>query len=171
MLSEASLIRLERRAHQLSLKYGVPVARHSKGMGAYHDRREKVEYLLHEVAHWLTLGNTLKSLPRQLTRRVDSVFDGLTPLSANSLEIDTALVTFLAGHLLDLWDDPLPIAKSCNSTLHGIECMDTTARPTLEGFQKRRGFPSINRMAKELALWLRPSAKAELRPFDGDFLK
>lgn len=109
--------RLEARALLLTRKHGV----HQLGVtGAYDEKpNRRVEFLLHEVAHWLVLGNAISKVPRRLSKRIGDLFDQIPVKSANCLEIDTALVTYLAGYLLGLWTDPGKIAHSCAKNLKG----------------------------------------------------
>ena len=171
MLSDTSLRLIQLRARKLSIKHGVPISSAAKGIGAVpYGPLSQAEYLLHEVGHWLTLGHTTKDLPSKLYARITPVLDRISSNTCNSLEIDTAFVTFLAGYALDFWDDPEAIAKCANRNLQSLSSLNFGAEPVLRAFEQRKGWKSLLRMSTELALWFRPSAKGQLRTFSGRFL-
>lgn len=170
MLNDTSLRLIELRARKLSLKHGVPTSMRAKGIGAVpYGPLSHAEYLLHEVGHWLTLGHTIQDLPSKLKVRMEGRFNRMASDSSNSLEIDTAFVTFLAGYALDFWDDPQAIAQCANRNLRSITSLNFTAEPVLREFERRRSHKSLLRMSKELALWFRPSSRGKLRVFSGRF--
>lgn len=150
--------KLNDRVLQLTRWYGVP---QKDVLGAYGGPLGKIEFLLHEVAHWVTLGNDLakKAVPRKLSDKVDRALQGMTPYSSNALEIDTAIVTYLAGYLLGLWDDPGPIALSCKRNLR--DALKTSEDDVYQMMVARwnESYLLYNDMAHDLALWLKPSAK------------
>jgi len=151
---------LERRVLRLTRKYGVA---QRDVLGAYTVRPlRQVEFLLHEVSHWLTLGHNIKKVPRRLSSRIGEQFQSIGDPSANALEIDASLVTYLAGWLLGLWTDPMPIVKSCRRNLKGIISLESNRdNDVLKEFVKRWREHSndYETKAKTLARWLQPSAK------------
>ncbi len=170
MLNDASLHLIGLRARKLSIKHGVPISSRSKGIGAVpYGPLSQAEYLIHEVGHWLTLGHTIEDLPSKLKTRMEGVFNRMDVGSSNSLEIDTAFVTFLAGYALDFWDDPEAIAKCANRNLRSISSLSFGAEPVLRKFEQRKDHASLLRMSVEVALWFRPSARGKLRVFSGRF--
>jgi hypothetical protein len=107
-----------RRARQLGVKVG-DVARGAV-TGAYHSPPlDLVEFCLHEAAHLITLGHDPSDFPKlrrmfgPLTGQVSDRAERLTKRVADLLEIDTAIITYLAGVRMDYWDDPEPIIKGC----------------------------------------------------------
>lgn len=170
MLNDTSLRLIDLRARKLSLKHGVPTSYRAKGIGAVpYGPLSQAEFLLHEVGHWLTLGHTIQELPSKLKPRLEKVLDRIDSDSANSLEIDTAFVTFLAGYAMDFWETPEAIAQCANRNLRSISSLNFTAEPVLREFERRRGHKTLLRMSEELALWFRPSARGKLRVFSGRF--
>lgn len=170
MLSDSSLHLIDLRARKLSAKHGVPTSYRAKGIGAVpHGPLSQAEFLFHEVAHWLTLGHTVEELPTKLKTRLEKVLARIDEGSSNSLEIDAAFVTFLAGYALDFWDDPEAIAKCANRNLRSITSLDFSAKPVLRQFERRTNHKALRCMSEELALWFRPSARGKLRVFSGRF--
>jgi hypothetical protein len=132
-------------------------------MGAYDTQPlRSTEFLFHELAHWIVLGHSVEKVPRGLSRKIQNLFEQIPEASSDSLEIDTALVTFLAGYMLDLWTDPGPIARSCRRNLKGPMALGEDSE-VLNLFQSRLRSSSYLRIAKQLAIWFRPSAKSKLR--------
>jgi len=159
-----SVDRAEARAISLTRKYGV-FQKNVAGAYPFAPLRS-VEFLLHEVAHWMTLGHPLNKLSKRLSNQIEAVFnDGITTLSSNSLEVDTAMITYLAGWTLGFWKDPGPIVSSCRRNLKGIDSL----RATDDDIYKRmvsRWTDHRDEYAKaayNLAKWFRPSAN--LVPF------
>lgn len=146
------------RALLLTRRHGVP---QKDVLGAYVGHLGKIEFLLHEVAHWMTLGNDLakKPVPRKLSDKVDRALQGMTPYSSNALEIDTAIVTYLAGYSLGLWSDPGPIAHSCKRNLR--DALKTSEDDVYRMMVTRwnESYLLYNDMAHDLAAWLKPNAK------------
>jgi len=155
--------RAEQRALQLTKKHGV----FKKGIGAYdHVPRRHIEFLLHEVGHWLTLGEDMKKVPRRLSNLIGRRFEGLSPIVSDELEIDTSMVTYLAGWALDYWTDPGPIVSSCRRNLNGLLSLRREADDAVyKMFESRwaQHRKKYEQMAVSLARWFRPSVK--LRPF------
>jgi hypothetical protein len=160
MSFDQSVERAERRALLLTRKHGV----YQKNvMGAYSFvPLRHVEYLFHEVSHWMTLGRSIKKLPRQLSKYLGEVFDEIPDLSANSLEIDTAIITYIAGYLLGFWTDPGPIVGACRRNLKGLEpSFMSTDDDIYKIFESRWSTHRSNYRVKAqtLAKWFRPSAE------------
>ncbi len=153
-----NLKRTETRVLELTRKHGVA---QKNVMGAYTSRPSRqVEFLLHEVAHWTTLGHSLKKLPRRLSKQIGDRFNNMSPTVANALEIDTSMVTYLAGRLLGYWDDPGPIVSSCRRNLSGIISLgddDVVYKAFVKLWQEKRSLYEVR--AIELAHWLHPSAR------------
>lgn len=146
---------LERRALFLIRRHGVA---QKDVLGAYSaSPLRQTEFLLHEVAHWLTLGGSVDKVPTKLSNRMGAAFKDMPKLSANSLELDTSLVTYLAGFMMGLWSDPGPIARSCTRNLQGLMSLGPTD-PTLKEFQLRWSLDSWTyfKMALGLARWYGP---------------
>lgn len=128
------------------------------------------EYLMHEVAHWMTLGRELTKLPRRLSTHTAEAFRRIPTASQNSLELDTTLITYLAGYALGLWDDPGPIIDSCRRNLKGMISLGSSEK--VANLLKTRwdvdplGYDTA---ARQLAKWLYPSAK--LLPTSNGFEK
>jgi hypothetical protein len=154
---------LEKRAAFLTHKHGIP----SLGVtGSYHDAPlRRVEFVLHEGAHWITLGYT--TVPSRATQKTSELFERMTPTTADSLEIDTAFVTYLAGCALNLWYDPMPIIDSacrnlvCHNTLAATATgsravvIEAWKRQVLSRTARRR----LRDMTVRLVLWFSPRSK------------
>ncbi len=157
MVSES---RTKARVDLLTRLHGVHV---KNVMGAYDTQPlRSLEFLFHEVSHWLTLGNPIEKVPRRLSVKIDTVLSKIPSASTDSLEIDTALVTFLAGYQLGLWIDPSPIVKSCRRNLRGIEALgqDFVVLSRFQSRYRSSGSASFyDDLAAKLAKWFRPSAK------------
>lgn len=146
------------RVTQLSRTHGIA---QKNTMGAYDTPPlRQLEFLLHEAAHWIVLGNPVERMPCRLSSKLEEVFGRIPAVSSDSLEVDAALVTFLAGYRLELWTDPSPIVTSCRRNLKGIAALgpDTTV---LSWFRERwfDGKVRYSFLSDELALWFRPSAR------------
>lgn len=157
----------ETRALLLTRKHGVA---QKDVTGAYHTPELRcVEFLLHEVSHWVTLGRELEKLPKDLTKRIADTFERLTKPSADSLEFDASIVTYVTGYLLGLWEDPIPIVNSCRRNLSGLRSLTDTDAKVLEIFRSKWGAHQrvylLN--AKLIAKWFRPSCK--LKELSGIF--
>lgn len=156
---------------QLRKKHRVPVLK-----GAFYNKSEdlnSVETFIHEVAHWVTMGNSVSKIPSRLEEEVSKKLDGMTRHSTNSLEIDTSLVTYLVGRYLDLWEvDPLVFIQSCGSNLRlSITELSVTQRPQLNAYVKQEFQTRLLKdryiywmMAKNIAKWLKPSLKTKANP-------
>jgi hypothetical protein len=131
--------------------------------GAYDTQPlRNLEYLLHEVAHWLVLGHPIEKIPRRLSQKLNQQFKGIPAASSDNLEIDTAFVTFLTGYMLGLWTDPSPIVRCCRRNLKGPMALGDDSE-VLTLFRNRWVSPSVYlNLARQLALWFRPSAKTKL---------
>lgn len=151
--------RAEAHALELARKYGV-YQKNVTGAFPFAPLRQ-IEFLLHEVAHWLTLGGDSTKVPRHLSRRVGEHFERIPRLSANSLEIDTAIVTFFAGWALGYWTNPKPIVESCRRNLQNIESLSGSDEDLLKKFDARwkNQKRTYTALASNLAHWFRPSAK------------
>jgi hypothetical protein len=121
-----------------------------------------LEFLLHEGAHWIVLGNLVRTVPRRLSQEITSVMARIPAVSSDSLEIDTSFVTFLAGYQLGMWTDPSPIARSCRRNLKGPAALGNDSE-ILKEFQTRweryGSRVDLERLARSLALWFHPRAK------------
>jgi hypothetical protein len=130
--------------------------------GAYDSQPlRSLEFLLHEVAHWVVLGQDIHKVPTRLSRRVSDTFENIPAVSSDSLEIDTSLVAFLAGYQLGLWTDPTPIVRSCRRNLRGSLALGSD-EAVLECFRQRWSHvssKSYRELARRLALWFRPRAR------------
>lgn len=152
--------RMLTRVECLTRQHGV----YSKDvMGSYDTQPlRSTEYLFHEVAHWIVLGNDIKKLPRRLSAKLSATFTNIPTVASDSLEIDTAFVTFLAGYLLGLWTDPSPIVRSCRRNLKGPAALGDDSEVLAQFRNRWRYSNDYNKLARELALWFRPSAKSRL---------
>jgi hypothetical protein len=151
--------RLTDRVTHLTRQHGVF---QKEVMGAYNTQPLRgSEFLLHETAHWIGLGNSVDSIPRRLSRKVSDIFESIPVTSADSLEIDASMVTFLAGYQLGLWTDPNPIVRSCRRNLRGSMAFGDDSE-VLERFHQRWSHfssRSYRSLAKSLALWFHPKAR------------
>lgn len=154
----------ERRAIELTRKHGVA---QKNTMGAYHGApRRHVEYLFHEVAHWITFGQDPKKVPRRLSNFVQESFRRMSPIPADSLEIDASMVTYLAGWALGYWTDPGPIVNSCRRNLSGIASLAGTDNDIYKEFERRweNHRTKYVELAISLARWFRPSVQLQAFP-------
>lgn len=161
LVTPAAAQKLKERALDLTRHHGVSQL---DVAGAYDQApQQQVEFLFHEVAHWLTLGRPLSRLPRRLSTTLTETIQVIPRESADSLEIDTALVTFVAGCLLGLWDDPAPIASSCRRNLQCITCLgpDDVVTAIMKQRWNGLGRAGYLRMATSLANWLQPKKKLQ----------
>jgi len=152
--------RLETKVLKLTRRHGVA---QKSVTGAYDTRPlRQIEFLFHEVGHWVTLGHAIDKLPRKLSNRINEAFRNIAPRTANNLEIDASFVTYLAGYLLGLWQDCGPIAKSCVRNLNGIQAFEPS-QYVVEAFELRWKVTAERRIyvqqATAVAKWLCPSAK------------
>lgn len=78
-----------------------------------------IEYTMHEVAHAMTLGRKLSDLPKDihLSDWIDNMLDDMPDFTSDIIEIDTAVVVFLAGVELELWNDPDAIIFAARKNL------------------------------------------------------
>lgn len=160
---------LDSRSLLLAKKHGV---RTEPYHGSYISAPlHRVEFLLHEVAHWLTLGNSIKKVPTKLPSRIEKVLKGMTKDSSNSLEFDAAIVTFRAGHSLGLWTDPMPIVKSCQKNLRGMLSLSPSYNGTIKALDERKACREVIEYSEALALWFSPGSKGKLLPLDTVFTK
>jgi hypothetical protein len=92
---------IEYKSTKLSKQYGV----NTPGTDGYTPEYCLcTEYLLHEVAHYTTLGRDLKDLPkRNLSNTVTSLMEDVSASTGIELELDTLFVTRLAGVSLQMW--------------------------------------------------------------------
>lgn len=158
---------LDKRSLTLCQKHGV---RTEPYHGAYLSAPlHRVEFLLHEVAHWITLGNSIEKVPTKLPSRIEKALKGMTQDSSNSLEFDAAIVTFRAGHSLGLWKDPMPIARSCQKNLRGRRALSLTFDETLKALDHRKACKEVITYSEALARWFSPGSKGKLLPFDTIF--
>src|SRR4051812_41340217 len=123
-----------------------------------------LEYFLHEVAHYLTLGFDLDEIPEDLSSYVERILNRIPDHSADALEMDTSAVTYFAGCSLGLWrwygsepkDDALEaFAKTCKDTLR----TDWTVADILKGLEERVQNKMVQHMADRLSVWFDPSVK------------
>lgn len=132
-------------------------------MGAYDTQPLRgLEFMMHEAAHWIVLGNPIKKLPRRLSQKIEQQFRAIPRTSSDSLEIDTAFVTFLAGYMLGLWTDPSPIVRTCRRNLKGGLALGDDSEVLAQFRTRWFSGSDYMRLARELALWFRPSAKSRL---------
>lgn len=135
-MNRTALLRLaKRRSKQLQID--VQDVLDAGSLGAYSSTPlNLVEYCLHEAGHLITLGfhpdmfgvwvknfcRPSETGPASFQDAMSYWFDGLSKNTADALEIDTAIVTYLAGVKLSLWTDPEPIQNSCarNLTSRGL---------------------------------------------------
>ncbi len=153
--------RAERRALELTRSHGI-AQKNVTGAYPYAPLRG-IEFLFHEVAHWVTLGQDIKKIPRRLSHQIGERFKLIAPASANALEIDTSLVAYLVGWSLGYWKDPSPIVTSCRRNLTGrISLMGADGdvevyRTFTSRWRENRGH--YVRHAVAIAYWFRPSVK------------
>jgi hypothetical protein len=151
-------IRIVTRTAHLTRYHGVA---QKNVTGAYDTSPlRELEFLFHEVAHWLVLGNSHERLPRRLSAKIEARMRPIPPASSNSLEIDASMVTFLAGFKLGLWVDPRPIVRSCRRNLRGRLAFEEDAA-IFQQFTDRwqASQRTYDDLSHKLAKWFRPSAK------------
>ncbi len=153
-MTRAALLALATRADQLMPLVGIDSAR---GAGAYlhpNDPRNPIEYLLHELAH-LHVAGMLRETPVVYPRRVPVVIGNhiaaLSHHTADSEEIDAAIVTHLAGVQLGAWKSPAAIARSCTGNLSGPRANDH--RWVLREMRTRRTFDATRGTGGLYAHW------------------
>lgn len=121
-----------------------------------------LEYFLHEVAHYLTLGFGLDDLPFDLSSCTERILNRIPDHSADALELDTSAVTYFAGCTLGLWgwywaepkDDALEaFAKTCKESMRNT----WTVADILKGLEERVQNKMVQHMADRLTLWFDPS--------------
>lgn len=121
--------------------------------------KASLEYLLHEIAHMQTLGCDLKKLPKDVPLEIEQKFSGISDTSGNSLEMDTALVTFLALRILGWEENISPIATSCWKNLR---YMSGSVSATIVELENRRASNTkyYEKTAQALAAWFLTSRKS-----------
>jgi hypothetical protein len=161
-VSDLTIERAAARAQWLMRKHKV----FQKGVGAYYAPLRDIEFLLHEVAHWLTLGGSIDRVPSRLSHKIGEHFERIPAPSANTLEIDTAMVTYLAGWQLGYWTDPGPIVNSCRRNLQGVEALSWKDDEVYKRFVGRWKAHKRTYVALTVNLvrWFRPSAKLKEFP-------
>jgi hypothetical protein len=152
------------RARVLGIKYAELAS--GTFSGAYHAKPwDLTEYTMHEAAHLLTLGHTTAEFPRlrlyarartSLTGEITERMQGISETVADALEIDTAVVTYLAGYALNFWDDPDPIIVGCTKNLSGGINHPAGIGLVRKAFQVHPSRASYRSRAEDLAEWFWP---------------
>lgn len=114
-----------------------------------------IETFLHEVSHWVCGGNALEKLPTRLTKQVEVRMRTLSKASANAMELDTSLVTFLVLRELGLWDNLEIFARSCSKNLQGYTPSDEVEKSFRTLFALNADFYLSN--SHKIVKWLKPS--------------
>lgn len=146
---------LEKRTKLLLRRHGV---RHRDFFGAYHGHPiREFEILLHEVAHWVTLGNSLHTFPKNASSRVESIFATISDEAGDALEVDASFVTYLVGYLMGLWSDPAPIAQASARNLKiGIATTSKVVVQFQERWARQTTRDRLIGMALRIVRWVRP---------------
>jgi len=120
-----------------------------------------LEYVLHEVAHYLTLGFDVDDLPEDLSTCTEKILNRIPDHSADALELDTTAVTYFAGCGLGLWrwhwsepkDDALEaFAKTCKDSMRNT----WSVTDILDGLEERIQNKMVQHMGERLACWFDP---------------
>lgn len=104
----------------LEFKFGIDTDAIS---GAYECRPlNRIERVMHELAHWQMLGEPLHTLDDEdtLVFTVANRLDRLTSTVRDTMEVETAATVYLAGKALGLWDDPEAIMEDMRGNLDGV---------------------------------------------------
>lgn len=155
---------LHRKIVSLRKKHRVPSMRGPYGViEGIESPMNVVETFIHEVAHWVTAGGLVEKLPSRLETKVSQMFDRTSVSAGNSLEIDTAIVTYITGRYLDLWDDPTCFARSCGKNLRRLGIYEDTklVKHVMDEFVARisKEENHYRDRAFEIAKWLKPSCR------------
>lgn len=156
------------RAKVLGVKYSELAS--GTFSGAYHDKPwDLTEYTMHEAAHFLTLGHNTAEFPRlrryartrpsngtTLVGEITERMEGISETVADALEIDTAVVTYLAGSALNFWDDPDPIIVGCAKNLSRRIDRPSGIALVRKAFRLHPSHASYRSRAEDLAEWFWP---------------
>ena len=134
---------LDKKADSLISKYRLNPTRGTGSFGTGASSLHRLEYLMHELAHMLTLGVFDMPMNEPLSDANDKALLKLGVATRDSLEIDTSYVVFKAGAQMGLWANNLVseearmIANSCVGNLDGEERISVWH--VLTEFEKRSG--------------------------------
>lgn len=131
---------------------------------------DAIEFFFHEVGHSVVMGKDLEDLPDNIVSYAGDTCRTLSQASADSIEIDTAVVTFLTGRHLRLWANPGPILDSCFQNLiwTKLDEDDDTDTLTLEerlefNFRRRCLDGRLIDMATNMVQWFRAQVRKHKR--------
>lgn len=114
-----------------------------------------VEYVMHELAHALTLGRTLSEIPDGLNDWIDATLDGMPSYTSDVIEIDTSAVVYLAGVELGLWADSKAIAYSTRRNLKAARMQIDAGGCFSKIFESSSGSKATQAKAHHLATFMR----------------
>lgn len=138
---------IEQKSVKLARLYGV----NNPGSDGYTPEYcVSTEYLLHEVAHYTTLGRKLKDLPKHnLSNVITDLLEEVSGPTGVELELDTLFVVRLAGVSLNMWSyrtGGFAVAAGMDATL-------LHEQQVRERLLLRRGSHALVLKAAQLALW------------------
>lgn len=109
------LVRYDKRALALIEHFHIEVE--SLGIYPRDSELERIEYVIHEIAHAFTMGFT--QMPRRLSASIEGTLAKFSKATSDQLEIDTAFVTHQAMVELGLAksEDQHKFAAKCASAL------------------------------------------------------
>lgn len=157
-MAQSPLKRLEKASDSLISKYRLEPSKGTGAFGTGTSSLHRVEYLMHEIAHALTLG--LDPIPedRPLHQAISDQLDKISVSSRDSLEIDTSYVVWGAGKQLGLWgsdlnsSEALQIASSCAGNLDAD--VRISSWEVLAEFSKRVGDSALSDAIQNLVTTL-----------------
>lgn len=149
--------------------HGIPYDALRKGAlnGSYKDRPlDVIEFFLHELGHFVVLGESLRELPESLVEFASQSVKKLSQATSDSVELDTAVVTYLTGASLGLWTSPVDIMNSCLNNLIWTKLDEdddddllTVAERFERNFRQRCLDVRLRRMARKTRVWFLMQAK------------
>lgn len=153
MTTAKELIQLRKRIEEKSIQIAKAYGINTPGTDGYTPHYcVNAEYVLHEVAHYVTLGRSIMSLPKkELSNKITDLMENVGEASGVELELDTLFVERLAGVLLQLWG----YKTSSFLVQAALDATSLHRRAVLEGFRTRRSSAVLFTKAEALARWFR----------------
>lgn len=121
--------------------------------------RALIEYLFHELGHYLATGVTLEELPEDVALHVAMLLDKMSLATSDSMELDASVISYLAGHRLGLWNNPRTILKSCHANTQGWVSMEQLKIEFHQRCQDR----SLKEAADRVVSWFKNKVRAQAR--------
>lgn len=162
MITAGDLSALIDNVRTLGHRHEIPLVNIRGGtqIGAFTNTpHNELEFVAHEGAHLLVAGLSVKRFPKNIPEYIDKRSSKLSPCSADSQELDAAIVTFHALRQLEVYTgDIKPLGVSAYRNLqHGL--LQLTQAAVLKELEQRMLWDDkwYKQKAEALAAWLRGS--------------